>query len=434
MTPHTPPEDRAANHESAAHDGSAPPLLHDAVRHVPPTPPRKRRTLALGLGCLAIALLALGIVPRIAARKAQAAQVAVQRELIVSTVSPTRAPATQDLLLPGAVTPWADASIYARTSGYIQHWNADIGAHVKAGQTLAQIDTPELDAELQQARADEATAQANYRFASSTAQRWQTMLQTQSVAQQDADAKTSDAAAKLAALQAAQAAQANVARLSELVAYQNVTAPFDGVITVRNVEVGALVTAGGSPGLATMPGELFHIEQTDRLRVYVDVPQDDASRVTAGTPVWLTTQQYPGRRFAATVARDANAIDPVSRTLRVEVDVDNRDGALLPGAYAQVHLALTTATPALELPVSALLFRPDGVTIAVVDAQNKVALRKVTIGRDFGTRVEIATGLAPGERVINNPGDAIASGQSVQVTASAAGSASATSATSGGKA
>ncbi|HKT90689.1 MAG TPA: efflux RND transporter periplasmic adaptor subunit [Paraburkholderia sp.] len=377
---------------------------------------RKRPAVVIGLTGLAIAavLLAAGIVPRLGARTAQAQQVAAQRELIVSTLTPTRAPATQDLLLPGSVMSWADASIYARTSGYVQHWNVDIGAHVKAGQTLAQIDTPELDAQLQQARADEATAQANYRFASSTAQRWQTMLQTQSVAEQDAQAKTSDAAAKLATLQAA---QANVARLQELVSYQNVTAPFDGVITVRNVQVGALVTAGGTPGLATMPGELFHIAQTDRLRVYVDVPQDDASLVTTGTTVWLTTQQYPDRRFEASVARSSNVIDPVSRTLRVEVDVDNHDGALMPGAYAQVHLALTAAAPALELPVSALLFRPDGVTVAVVDASNTVQLRKVTIGRDFGTYVEIATGLAPTERVINNPGDAIASGQRVRVAA-----------------
>ncbi|MFD1560929.1 efflux RND transporter periplasmic adaptor subunit [Paraburkholderia silviterrae] len=433
MTTQTPLEDRDAAPEPEAQASSAlPPSPSPSA--VPSTRTRKRHALVLGLGALVLALLAAGIVPKLDARKAQAAQVAVQRELSVATVAPKPAPATQDLLLPGAVMPWADASIYARTSGYVQHWYADIGAHVKAGQTLAQIDTPELDAQLQQARADEATAQANYRFASSTAQRWQTMLQTQSVAQQDADAKTSDAAAKLATLQAT---QANVARLQEMVAYQNVTAPFDGVITVRNVQVGALVTAGGTPGLATMPGELFHIEQTDRLRVYVDVPQDDASRVTPGTAVWLTTQQYPGRRFPATVARSANAIDPVSRTLHVEVDVDNADGALMPGAYAQVHLALTTTTPALEVPVSALLFRPDGVTVAVVDAHDKVQLRQVSIGRDFGTYVEIATGLAPTDRVINNPGDAIANGQSVRVAAGstdAAGTPAVAAAAPGGKA
>jgi membrane fusion protein, multidrug efflux system len=415
MTPLPPPED----HHAATRQPVAPARSAPAADASPTAPTGQRRVLArtLGLGCLAIALLAAGIVPRLHARTVQTAQVMAQRELVVSTVTPTHAPATEDLLLPGTVTPWADASIYARTSGYIEHWYVDIGTRVTAGQTLAQIDTPELDAQLQQARADEATAEANFRFARSTAQRWQTMLQTQSVAQQDADAKTSDAAAKLATLQAS---QANVARLSETVAYQKVTAPFSGVITVRNAEVGSLVTAGGTPGLATAPGELFHIAQTDKLRVYVDVPQDDASQVGPGTSVWLTTQQYPARRFAGTVARSADAIDPVSRTLRVEVDIDNRDSALMPGAYAQVHLMLTTATPALELPVSALLFRPDGVTVAVVNAQNKVQLREVTIGRDFGTSVEIATGLAPTDRVVNNPGDAIANGQSVHVAASTA--------------
>ncbi|MBB5508058.1 efflux RND transporter periplasmic adaptor subunit [Paraburkholderia atlantica] len=401
MNPHLPPEPSDAEAQHPARAGFA----------------ARRTTIAIGLACVAGVLLTAGIAPRLEARTAQKHQGAAQRELVVSTVTATRAPSTQDLLLPGSVSSWADASVYARTSGYVQHWYTDIGAHVKAGQTLAQIDTPELDAQLQQARADEATAEANYRFASTTAQRWQTMLQTQSVSQQDAQAKSSDAAAKLATLQAA---QANVARLQELVSYQKVTAPFDGVITARNVQVGALVTAGGTPGLATMPGELFHIAQTDRLRIYVDVPQDDASLVGAGTAVSVTTQQYPGRRFEASVARSSNVIDPVSRTLRVEVDMDNRDGALMPGAYAQVHLSLTTATPALELPVSALLFRPDGVTIAVVDAHDKVQLRKVTIGRDFGTYVEVATGLSPTDRVIDNPGDAIADGQSVRVAATAA--------------
>jgi len=378
---------------------------------------RRRLILPVALAAVAAALLALGIVPRLHASTALTEQVYAQREVPVETVAPTRAPASQELLLPGSVTPYADASIYARTSGYVQHWYADIGTKVKAGQTLADIQTPELDAQLKQARADEATAKANYAFANSTAQRWQTMLKTQSVSQQDTDAKTSDSEAKLAALQSA---QANVARLTELVSYEKVTAPFDGVVTVRNVDVGALVTSGGSPGLAGMPGELFHIEQTDRLRIFVNVPQDDASSISTGTLLYLTTQQYPGRRFAATVARSANAIDPVSRTLRVEVDVDNHDGALLPGAYAQVHLALQTAHPALELPVSALLFRPDGVTVAVIGKSNTVQLKTVTIGRDFGTYVEIATGVEATDRVINNPGDAVSSGEAVRVVASAA--------------
>ena len=330
----------------------------------------------------------------------------------MSVVAPRPAPAEQELNLPGAVMPFAEASIYARTSGYLSHWYADIGAHVKAGATFAEIDAPDLDAQLRQARADQQTAQANYTYAKGTAQRWQEMLTTQSVSQQDTDTKVSDMQAKAAMLASA---QANVARLAELVSFEKVTAPFDGVVTARNVDVGALVTAGGTPGASAMSGELFHVEQTDKLRVFVDVPQNDAQDVVPDTAVYLTVQQYPGRQFAATVARTAGAIDPVSRTLRVEVDVDNRAGALMPGAYAQVHLLLKTAAPALDLPVSALLFRPDGVTVAVVGSDGKTALKTVHIGRDFGTHVEITTGLAATDRVIDNPGDAITAGELVQI-------------------
>ncbi|MBN3732602.1 efflux RND transporter periplasmic adaptor subunit, partial [Burkholderia sp. Tr-20390] len=361
---------------------------------------------------LAAVLLATGIVPRIDARAAQRAQVAAQQALPVSVIAPGTAPADQTLTLPGSVMPFAEASIYARTSGYIAHWSADLGAHVKAGQPLAQIAAPDLDAQLRQARADAATAQANYDYAKSTAQRWQDMLTSQSVSQQDTDTKVADMNAKRAMLASA---QANVAHLNELVSYETVSAPFDGVITARNVDVGTLVTAGGTPGSPGLSGELFHLEQTGTLRVFVDVPQDSAADVSTGTPVYLTTQQYPGRHFAARVARTAGAIDPVTRTLRVEIDVDNADGALLPGAYAQAHLVVASAAPAFELPVSALLFRPDGVTVATVAANGRTALKRVQIGRDFGTRVEIVSGLAAGDRVIDNPGDAITAGEVVKI-------------------
>ena len=377
---------------------------------------RRRFVMPLAFGAIAAALLVIGIVPRLQASTALTSQAAAQHALSVSVIKPRSAPAVQELLLPGSVMPYADASIYARTSGYLEHWYADIGARVKTGQTLAVIQTPELDAQLRQARADEATAQANFNYANVSAQRWQDMLKTQSVSQQDTDTKVSDMQAKRAMLQSA---QANVQRLSELVSYEKVSAPFDGVVTARNVDVGALVTAGGSPGLAAMPGELFHVEQTDTLRVFVDVPQNDAPYVTPGTEVYLSVQQYPGRRFAAKVVRSAGAIDPVSRTLHVEVDVDNHDSALLPGAYAQVHLALHNASPALDLPVSALLFRPNGVTVAVVDSTGKTALKTVTVGRDFGTHVEVKTGLAATDRVIDNPGDAISPGEPVQIVSSA---------------
>ncbi|MDR5645447.1 efflux RND transporter periplasmic adaptor subunit, partial [Burkholderia cenocepacia] len=391
---------------------AVPPAARGAASDTPP--PRRGRKLAVPLAAVALAaaLLALGIVPRIDARAAQRAQVAAQQALPVSVVMPGAAPADQTLTLPGSVMPYADASIYARTSGYIAHWSADLGARVKAGQTLAQISAPDLDAQLRQARADEASAQANYDYAKSTAQRWQDMLKTQSVSQQDTDTKVADMNAKRAMLASA---QANVAHLAELVSYESVTAPFDGVITARNVDVGTLVTAGGTPGSPGLSGELFHLEQTNTLRVFVDVPQDSATGVSAGTSVYLTTPQYPGRHFAAQVARSAGAIDPVTRTLRVEIDVDNRDGALMPGAYAQAHLVVPSAAPALELPVSALLFRPNGVQVATVGANGRTALKTVQIGRDFGTRVEIVAGLAAADRVIDNPGDAITVGEAVKV-------------------
>ncbi|RQR27609.1 efflux RND transporter periplasmic adaptor subunit [Burkholderia sp. Bp9143] len=384
-------------------------------RAAPETPPSRRgRKLAVPLAAIAVAtaLLAIGIMPRIDARAAQRHQVAAQQALPVTVIQPGAAPAEQTLTLPGAVMPYAEASIYARTSGYIAHWSADIGTHVKAGQTLAQITAPDLDAQLRQARADTATAQANYDYAKSTAQRWQDMLKTQSVSQQDTDTKVADMNAKRAMLSSA---QANAAHLNELVSYESVTAPFDGEITARNVDVGTLVTAGGTPGSPGLSGELFHLEQTDTLRVFVDVPQDSAAGVSAGTAVYLTTQQYPGRRFAAHVARSAGAIDPVTRTLRVEIDVDNRDGALLPGAYAQAHLLVASAAPAFELPVSALLFRSAGVTVATVGANGRAELKTVQIGRDFGTHVEIVTGLGSTDRVIDNPGDSIASGDTVKI-------------------
>ncbi|WP_420992125.1 efflux RND transporter periplasmic adaptor subunit [Cupriavidus sp. 30B13] len=382
----------------------------------PPAAPRRRWLApAVLAGALAM-LLAAGIVPRLRAGPVLARQTAAQEALDVSVVSPVPAPARQALLLPGSAMPFADAAIYARTSGYIDRWYADIGAHVKAGQLLATIRTPELDAQLRQATADLASAQAACDLARITAQRWREMAQAHSVSQQDADDKQAGFATRTALVAAA---RANVARLQELVSYERVLAPFDGMVTARRVDVGALVTASGTPGVAGAQGELFHLQQTRTLRVFVDVPQDAAAGITPQTLAYLSTQQYPGRRFAARVARSAGSLDPVTRTLRTEVDVDNADGALLPGAFAQVHLMVRTATPALQLPVSALLFRPAGVTVALAGSDDKVALRTVTLGRDFGTEVEVTSGLSATDRVIDNPGDAIGAGETVRVAAAA---------------
>jgi RND family efflux transporter MFP subunit len=256
------------------------------------------------------------------------------------------------------------------------------------------------------------------RLAEITAARYQDLLKTDSVAQQDVDNAKGNFEARKTTVESA---RSNVKRLEDLQSFEKVYAPFDGVITARNVDVGALVTAGGTPGTAGMSGELFHLQQTGVLRVFVDVPQSDAPYVTPATGVYLSAPQYPGRHIAAKVARNTGSIDPTSRTLRVEVDVDNQDGALMPGAYAQVHLQLQASSPALDLPVSALLFRPDGVTVAVVDGQGRAVLKTMQVGRDFGTHVEITTGLAATDRVIDNPGDSLSTGQIVQIAPAAHG-------------
>ncbi|HEV7814391.1 MAG TPA: efflux RND transporter periplasmic adaptor subunit [Janthinobacterium sp.] len=375
---------------------------------------RPKRSLALpfSLAAIALALLAAGILPRIQAASALTQQTEAQNALIVAVIAPKSAPAEQELLLPGAAMPFADAAIYARSSGYVQRWNTDIGAAVKQGQELALIRTPELDAQLRQAQADLATAQANFTLAKTTSERWQTMVKTQSVSAQDADTRLADMEAKRAMLSSA---DANVQRLTELASYESIRAPFGGVVTARNVDVGALVTAGGSPGLSANAGELFHVQQVDTLRVFADVPQNDAAFIAADTSVYLSTAQYPGQQFAAKVVRNAGTIDPASRTLRVEVDVDNRDHRLMPGAYVQMHFGLRSSHPALDLPVSAILFRPDGLNVVVVGADNKTVLRKISVGRDFGTHMEITSGLDARERVIDNPGDSISAGQTVRI-------------------
>jgi membrane fusion protein (multidrug efflux system) len=329
----------------------------------------------------------------------------------VAVISARPAPNDQELLLPGAALPFADAALYARTSGYVARWNVDIGAAVKKGQLLALIQTPELDAQLRQAQADLATAQANFALARSTSDRWQTMLKTQAVSAQDAEMRLGDMEAKRAMVASA---GANVQRLAELASYESLRAPFDGIVTARNVDVGTLVGAGGSAGQG---GELFHLQQVDTLRVFADIPQDDAGFVSGDTAVYLTTAQFAGTPFPAKVVRNAGAIDPASRTLRVEVDVDNRDHRLMPGAYVQTHFALHASRPALDLPVSAILYRPDGLNVVVVDAGNKTVLKKVTVGRDFGTHIEITSGVTASDRIVDNPGDSTTAGQTVQIAA-----------------
>jgi len=354
------------------------------------------------------AALAVGGLPRLAARDKLAQQTASLSKPTVSVTTPMRAAAQQMLMLPGDIQAYQRAAIYARTSGYLKAWHADIGTHVHSGQLLAEIEAPEVDAQLEQARSDAAMASANYQIAKVTADRWADLLAKNAVSKQSAQENMSIMKARQATLAAA---LANVRRLEQLQSYEKVYAPFDGVITARNVDVGALIDAGNTG----QPAALFELAETDRLRIFANVPQDDAPYVAPGTKAQLSLSQFPGRTFAGSVARTSGAIDPRTRTLRVEVDLDNPDDTLLPGAFAQLSLALTHADPGLSLPANVLLFRPHGVQVAVVDAHDVVSLRTITLGRDFGTRVEIRSGLQGNERVVVNPSDAISAGQAVRI-------------------
>jgi membrane fusion protein (multidrug efflux system) len=358
-------------------------------------------------------VLAVGIVPRLGARAALQQQTEALAIPTVQVTLPTVAPPGQTLVLPGDIEAYQQTPIFARTNGYLKAWYADIGTHVKAGQLLATIDAPEVDAALRQARADEQQAQANDQFAQVSATRWQQLVQTHAVSQQDTDMKDSDAQAKHAALLAA---QSNVARLAQLQSYEKVYAPFDGVITARNIDVGALIDAGSAGGPAK---EMFDLAQTAVLRVYADVPQDNIGTSIDGTSACLEVSQIPGSCLPGTVARNAGAINPVTRTLRVEVDVPNPAGAVLPGSYGQVQLSVKAAQPGLSLPANTLLYRPEGLQVATVDAQQKVVLKTIKAGRDFGTRIEVTSGLAATDRVILNPSDSITNGEAVRVSANA---------------
>ncbi|MBS1877378.1 MAG: efflux RND transporter periplasmic adaptor subunit [Acidobacteria bacterium] len=326
----------------------------------------------------------------------------------VSVVRPKAGAAADELLLPGTIEAFTDTPVYARTDGYLKRWFVDIGAHVTTGQLLAEIETPETDQQLSQARAQLATTRATHDLAVSTAARWQALLKTDSVSRQETDEKTGDLAAKKAAVDAA---DANVKRLEKLQAFQKIFAPFNGVITARNTDIGALINAGSNgPGR-----ELYHLAAIGKVRVYVQVPQANSRAAKPGAQVELTLQEYPGRVFHARVARTTNAIDPASRTLRVEVDVDNPDGALLPGAYVEVHLKLPQAGNALTIPFNATLFRAEGMSVAAV-RDGRVELLPVTVGHDYGNSLEIVAGLRGDEQLIVNPPDSIGAGQRVRVS------------------
>jgi RND family efflux transporter MFP subunit len=373
-----------------------------------------------------LALALQGIVSRRLTQAALEREAGTDSLQSVSVIRPMHAAATQELVLPGDLKAYSDAPIFARTSGYLSKWYVDIGGHVKKGQLLAEIDAPEVRAQLLQARADQQTAQANYVLAKSTAQRWDQMLKSHSVSQQEADEKDGDMLAKQSVLNSS---RANVSRLEQLTSFGKLYAPFDGVVTARNTDVGQLIDAGS----ASAAKELFHVQDATALRVYVNVPQAYAQQVKVGQAGELVLNEQAGRPFTGVVVRTAGAVDPVARTMLVEVDVKNPNGELLPGAYAQVRFHLANAKPAILLPGNTLLFRPDGVRVVVVDAQRHIKLVPVVLGVDYGTRVAIVAGLTGDEQVIVNPPDAIVDGATVRVVAAPGADASGTSNTARGK-
>jgi RND family efflux transporter MFP subunit len=323
----------------------------------------------------------------------------------VAVVAPTRGTPRQEIELPGSMQPFTDAPIYARTNGYLKRRYVDIGAHVKAGALLAEIDTPEIDQQLQQARADLMNAEANAKLAQTTADRYRDLIKTESVSQQDLDNANGNLEAKQAAVESS---RANVKRLEQLKAFCRIEAPFDGVITARNTDVGALIDSGSNAK------ELFHIADTRRLRVFVSVPEVYSRAAQPGITADLTLKEFAGRTFTGTLARTAQSIDLSSRTLLTEFDVDNPKGELLPGSYAEVHLKLPSPASTLQLPVNALIFRSEGLQVATVIG-DRVKFVPINVGRDFGNEVEVVSGLTGAERVIVNPPDSLTDGATVSV-------------------
>ncbi len=370
---------------------------------------RHSQWLFLAIALIVVAaLLVSGIWSRINANKSLRAETAQVALTAVSVVTPKQTTPAQIIILPGNVQPYITSPIYSRTNGYLKKWYFDIGAHVKQGQLLAVIETPEVDQQLQQARSNLQTAQANLDLASITKTRYQGLLKAHAVSQQDVDNAVGTYNANKAIVEADQAA---VEQYAALVSFEKIYAPFDGVITARNTDIGDLINSGSNTAVKT---DLFHIAQPGVLRVYVNVPEEYSQGIKAGLIASLNLVEFPGRQFQGKVVRTADAINVTTRTLLIEVDVDNPSGTLLTGSYAEVHLAVPTQDSTFLIPVDSLLFRSEGLRVGVVK-DGKVVLATVIPGHDFGNQIEIVSGLKSDDQIIINPPDSIVQGQEVQV-------------------
>jgi RND family efflux transporter MFP subunit len=371
--------------------------------------PRRKHGVILAIAVVVVlGVLAWGIWSRVSARNSlreETAQVAITS---VSVISPKQTAPAQEIILPGNVQPFITSPIYSRTNGYLKKWYFDIGAHVKQGQLLAVIETPEVDQQLQQARSNLLTAQANLELASITKTRYQGLLKSNAVSQQDADNAVGTYNANNAIVEADKAA---VEQYAALVSFEKIYAPFDGVIIARNTDIGDLINSGSSSAAKT---DLFDMAQPRTLRVYVNVPEEYSQGVKVGMTADLSLAEFPGRKFQGKLVRTAEAINQTTRTLLIEVDVDNPAGTLLTGSYAEVHLKIPTQASTLLLPVNTLIFRSEGLHVGVVK-DGKVVLTAVTPGHDFGNQIEIVAGLNPSDQVIVNPPDSIVHGQQVQI-------------------
>ncbi|HXP07878.1 MAG TPA: efflux RND transporter periplasmic adaptor subunit [Acidobacteriaceae bacterium] len=353
-------------------------------------------------------LIVVGILTRVHAEAALANTARQDAVLSVAVTTPVQGAAAQEITLPANTQAFIDTPIYARTSGYLRKWYADIGAHVHSGQLLAEIDTPELDQQVRQAQSDLATAQSNQEIAQITAERWTKLLAKNAVSKQETDQAMSDFRGRQSALSAA---EANVKRLQQLQGFEKIYAPFDGVITARNIDIGSLIQAGDSN---SPRAELFHMASTDKLRLFVPVPEVYTNQVRNGSHVAVTSDAVPDTKFTGIIVRNSDAIDISSRTLNVEVDVVNTEHKLLPGQYAFIHLPIPPSASSMTLPSGALLFRGEGLRVGVV-RDGRVQLVPIKIGHDYGAKVEITSGLAAQDQVILNPPDSLADGERVAV-------------------
>ncbi|HVA95092.1 MAG TPA: efflux RND transporter periplasmic adaptor subunit [Candidatus Dormibacteraeota bacterium] len=362
---------------------------------------------------LVVIIVAMAVIWGISSRQEANAQLAREtQELAIPTVAvihPKLGPPLQEIVLPGDMQAFTDTPIYARTNGYLKKWYVDIGAHVKTGELLATINSPEVDQQLQQARADLATAEANLSLAAITATRYKDLLKSDSVSQQDADNAAGNYSARKATVASA---QSNVKRLQELQSFEKIYAPFDGVITARNTDIGDLIDSGSSGGTAR---ELFHLAAVNRLRVYVNVPQIYSPRIRTGLHAKLILNEFPGRQFDGIVVRNSGAIDTTTRTLLTEIDVNNSSGILKPGAYVEVHLQLPTSATTYTIPVNATIFKSAGLQVAIVKGGKTISLIPITPGRDFGAEIEVVAGLKGDESVVINPPDSLTDGETVNL-------------------